>query len=161
MTSPLSRRRAITGAASVGIGAPLLAACSGDEGAAATDPTSPSATATPTTSSSGVGTATATTAAGASGGGLVATADVPVGGGVVLSEEELVVTQPTDGTFEAFTAICTHQGCLVGSVSDGAITCPCHNSTFSVEDGSVLGGPATGPLASVAVEVVDGQVVRA
>ena len=160
MTAPLSRRRALTGAATLGVGVPLLAACGDDGEATANDPASSDPTSAPTSA------ATTETADGATSevpaaGGLVATADVPVGGGVVLKDDELVVTQPAEGEFKAFTAICTHQGCLVGSVSDGTIHCPCHSSTFSAEDGSVEGGPATAPLAEVAVKVEGGQVVKA
>ena len=66
---------------------------------------------------------------------------------------EVVVTQPDEGTFKAFSAICPHQGCSVGSVADDVITCPCHGSTFSIADGSVQGGPARGPLTAVPVTV--------
>lgn len=159
MTAPLSRRRALTGAATLGVGVPLLAACS-DGDATANDPAGSDPTSAPTSATTTETTDTATSEAPAAG-GLVATADVPVGGGVVLKDDELVVTQPADGEFKAFTAICTHQGCLVGSVSDGTIHCPCHGSSFSAEDGSVQGGPATGPLAEVAVEVKGDQVVKA
>ena len=38
----------------------------------------------------------------AAAGGLVATAEVPVGGGVILEKQKVVVTQPTEGTFKAF-----------------------------------------------------------
>ena len=46
-------------------------------------------------------------------------------------------------------------------VADGTIDCPCHGSTFSVEDGSVQGGPAPSPLPETRVEVQGGEVVRA
>lgn len=160
MTAPLSRRRALTGAATLGVGVPLLAACGDDGDSTANDPASSDPTSAPTSATTTETTDTATSEAPAAG-GLVATADVPVGGGVVLKDDELVVTQPADGEFKAFTAICTHQGCLVGSVSDGTIHCPCHGSSFSAQDGSVQGGPATGPLAEVAVEVKGDQVVKA
>lgn len=160
MTAPLSRRRALTGAATLGVGVPLLAACGDDGDSTANDTASSDPTSDPTSAATTETTDGASSDAPAAG-GLVATADVPVGGGVVLKEEELVVTQPADGEFKAFTAICTHQGCLVGSVSDGAIVCPCHGSSFSAADGSVQGGPATAPLAEVAVEVSGDQVVKA
>jgi Rieske Fe-S protein len=44
------------------------------------------------------------------------TADVPEGSGTVFKEQKVVVTQPEAGDFKAFTAVCTHQGCLVDSV---------------------------------------------
>jgi Rieske Fe-S protein len=70
---------------------------------------------------------------------VVATTDqVPVGGGYISEEFELVVTQPTEGDFRAFSAICTHQQCVVTGVSEGTIDCDCHGSKFSIEDGSVV-----------------------
>ncbi|NYD29939.1 Rieske (2Fe-2S) protein [Nocardioides kongjuensis] len=161
MTSSVSRRRALAGAATLGVGVPLLAAC-GDDSTAATDPVSPDPTsAAPTPEPTAATGAPSTGAGSGSAAGLVAAADVPVGGGVVLKADELVVTQPVAGEFKAFTALCTHQGCLVGSVTDGSIHCPCHDSLFSATDGSVESGPASAPLAAVAVTVVEGQVARA
>jgi Rieske Fe-S protein len=85
--------------------------------------------------------------------------DVPVGGGTVLREQQLVITQPTAGTFACFAAVCTHQGCLVSEVSGGTINCPCHGSRFNVADGSVAGGPAPSPLPRVDI-TVDGDAIR-
>lgn len=86
-------------------------------------------------------------------------ADVPVGGGTVLKEEKLVVTQPTAGSFRCFTAVCTHQGCLVNKVENGTIDCPCHGSKFKDTDGAVAKGPATRPLAEKKITVAaDGSI---
>ena len=82
---------------------------------------------------------------------------MPVGGGVILAEQKLVITQPTKGDFKGFTAVCTHQGCLVDEVTD-TINCPCHGSMYSIEDGSVVGGPAPAPLAEEKL-VVDGDSI--
>lgn len=71
---------------------------------------------------------------------------MPVGGGTVLKEAKLVVTQPTAGSFRCFSAVCTHEGCLVNKVADGTIDCPCHGSKFQVADGAVAHGPARRPL---------------
>ncbi|RVW08639.1 Rieske (2Fe-2S) protein [Prescottella agglutinans] len=76
----------------------------------------------------------------------VPASDVPLGGGIVLTASKVVVTQPESGVFKAFSAVCTHQGCLVMGVRDGAVECPCHNSRFSAADGSVVRGPARQPL---------------
>jgi Rieske Fe-S protein len=78
---------------------------------------------------------------------------VPVGGGAIFPDDELVVTQPTKGEFKAFTAICTHQGCLVNKVEDEQIVCPCHGSHFSITDGAPVAGPASAPLAARKVAV--------
>jgi Rieske Fe-S protein len=96
--------------------------------------------------------------AGSAGGKLAATADIPVGGGVIFPQAALVVTQPKAGTFKAFSAICTHQGCTVSSVEDGTINCPCHGSQFSIVDGSVVGGPAPKPLPAEKITVSKGFI---
>jgi Rieske Fe-S protein len=95
----------------------------------------------------------------ASGAALAQAADIPVGGGTIVGD--LVITQPTDGTFKAFSATCTHQGCTVSSVSNGTINCSCHGSKFSAADGSVRGGPATLPLPAVAVKLAGTAIVAA
>ena len=92
---------------------------------------------------------------------LALTSDVPVGGGKVLADKKIVITQPRAGSFEAFTAVCTHQGCTVSSVSDGTINCPCHGSKFSVTNGSVVTGPAASPLAPVSIKVQGTSIVHA
>jgi Rieske Fe-S protein len=78
--------------------------------------------------------------------GGIKTSEIPVGGGKIFADQKYVVTQPKAGEFKAFSAICTHQGCAVSKIAAGAIDCPCHGSSYSIEDGSVLGGPAPRPL---------------
>ncbi len=78
-------------------------------------------------------------------------ADVPVGGGVIMANASFVVTQPTAGTYKAFSSVCTHEGCPVSNISNGQIICTCHNSHFSVKDGSVVSGPARRALAGATV----------
>jgi Rieske Fe-S protein len=65
---------------------------------------------------------------------------VPVGGAAII--EFVVVSQPTEGNFKAFSAICTHQQCLVSRVQVDQIICTCHYSVYSAADGSVVSGPA-------------------
>lgn len=77
---------------------------------------------------------------------------VPVGGGTILDAEKTVVTQPVKGTFQAFSSICTHAGCRVTTIENGAIICPCHQSHFSITDGSVISGPAPSPLPATPVK---------
>ncbi|WP_320779082.1 Rieske (2Fe-2S) protein [Streptomyces sp. CRN 30] len=92
-------------------------------------------------------------------GELARTDDIPVGGGKVLGDEKVVVTQPEEGDFRAFSAVCPHQGCTVAAVSDGTIDCACHGSRFSITDGSVTTGPATEGLAEERI-TVDGNTIR-
>ncbi|HEX4812150.1 MAG TPA: Rieske (2Fe-2S) protein [Nonomuraea sp.] len=95
----------------------------------------------------------------AEGKALAATSDIPEGGGKVFKAQKVVVTQPVAGDFKAFSAICTHQGCTVDEVSDNTINCPCHGSKFSIEDGSVAGGPAGDALEEKKI-TVDGDKIR-
>lgn len=95
----------------------------------------------------------------ASGTALAATSEVPVGGGLIV--DGVVITQPTEGTFEAFSAVCTHQSSVLSAVGDEGIECPLHGSRFSITDGSPTRGPATESLPRVTVEVKDGDIVLA
>jgi Rieske Fe-S protein len=141
-----TRRTVVFGASGAGL-AVVLSACSGYS-------TGGDTAAAPTAESPRpAGEATDNSAAGGSADAIAKTADIPEGGGKVFESEKLVVTQPQAGTFKAFTAVCTHQGCTVASVSNGTINCPCHGSKFSIADGSVANGPAKQPLAEKQIKV--------
>jgi len=101
------------------------------------------------------------TGAGTANSDLGPTSAIPVGGGRIFVEQDVVVTQPDRGQFKAFTATCTHQGCIVGTVKDGLIICPCHGSRYSITDGSVVQGPAPSPLAELAIDVTGGKITLA
>ena len=88
---------------------------------------------------------------------LAAVSEVPVGGGLVLKSLGIALTQPAAGDIRAFSAHCTHQGCLVNA-SGGELRCPCHTSRFAITDGAVLGGPAPSPLPVEQILVSDGYV---
>ena len=92
---------------------------------------------------------------------LASTSDVPVGGGKILADKKIVITQPQSGAFHAFSAVCTHAGCTVGSVSGGTINCPCHGSRFNISTGAVVNGPATSPLPAVSIKVQGTSIVQA
>ena len=97
-----------------------------------------------------------------SGGHLLAqVAQIPVGGGVVLASKHVVLSRGSDGRVHGFSAICTHQGCTVGSVDNGVIVCPCHGSRFDAFTGAVVSGPAPSPLPAVQVTVQNGGVYTA
>jgi nitrite reductase/ring-hydroxylating ferredoxin subunit len=94
---------------------------------------------------------------------LIALADVPVGSAASATTADgkpVIVSQPTEGTAVAFSAICTHRGCTVAPAGS-ELKCPCHGSVYKASDGSNVSGPAPRPLDKVAVKVVDGQVVPA
>jgi nitrite reductase/ring-hydroxylating ferredoxin subunit len=136
----MTRRTVLRGAVVGGAALPLLAACGPGDNASAAVP---------------AGTSLGTTSA------------VPVGGGTILGADRVVLTQPAKGDFKAFTAICTHQSCVVSTVSDGTINCGCHGSKFSIKDGSNVVGPngrAAGsipPLAAVKIKVKGEKISKA
>ncbi len=143
MSTDKISRRSLGGLAAAGVGLPLLAACGSDDPETASDPTGSRSSAAGSTGSAPAGGGEVLTPASA----------IEVGGGAIFPDAEVVVTQPSEGEFKCFTAVCTHQGCLVSSVSDGTINCDCHGSQFSIEDGEVEEGPATFPLAEVPITV--------
>ena len=89
---------------------------------------------------------------------LVALDAVPVGGGRIVTDPPVVVVRPSADKVIGFSAICTHEGCVVSSISNGTIDCPCHGSRFDLMTGRVVATPATRPLPRVALQVRGGQV---
>jgi Rieske Fe-S protein len=157
VTDPaLTRRRALAGAAVGGLTLPVLAACGGG-GSAGGGKANP-----PATGGGSHGTGAPSTSADV----LVATKDVPVGGGVILGDQNVVVTRPDQGTFEGFSATCTHQGCILASVAGGTINCGCHGSQFAITNGANVTGPLGSPAGSVAalprvaIKVKGGNVLK-
>jgi len=70
-----------------------------------------------------------------------------------------VVLQLTPGKFAAFSAVCTHLGCIVKWLTEtGEFQCPCHGGRFGA-DGQVLSGPPPKPLEPLPVTVASDQVL--
>ncbi|MFJ5831362.1 Rieske (2Fe-2S) protein [Streptomyces sp. NPDC093089] len=160
MTSPATKRRTVLFAA-----AALTTGCGSDGGGdggtstgAPATPSGPAATATESAPAATESAPAATSTTGGAGPALAKTSDIPVGGGTVFSAEKVVVTQPEAGEFKAFSAVCTHQGCLVNKVADGTIDCPCHGSKYRIADGSVAAGPAPRPLPAEQI-IVSGETI--
>ncbi|MEU0488963.1 Rieske (2Fe-2S) protein [Nocardiopsis sp. NPDC006139] len=132
---PLSRRAVLGAAAGAATGA--VAACSGPgQGTGAPASPSPESAPAPSPEES-----------------VATVEEVPVGGGVVLPGAAVVLTQPEEGEFRAFSTTCTHEGCPVDEVVGDEIVCPCHGSRFSIADGSRTDGPASEPLEEYPVTV--------
>ncbi|WP_433829508.1 Rieske (2Fe-2S) protein [Actinoplanes sp. CA-015351] len=153
-----TRRCILVGAGALGAGA-VLAACGTDSSGTNPNGTDFDTNPAPAGSTAAGSTDGDTGDSGGSATVLVAASEVAVGGGVITSD--LVVTQPTEGTFKAFSKVCTHQGCEVSEIADGQIICRCHNSFFSIKDGAPTSGPAQQPLTETKVELDGDNVVKA
>ncbi|MFE5671878.1 ubiquinol-cytochrome c reductase iron-sulfur subunit [Agromyces sp. NPDC056523] len=143
----LTRRTAI---ALGGAGALALAGCApgGDGGGGTPSDDAPD------------GTGSGSTPSAAAGEEIAALADIPVGGSIsaTIGDEPVLLAQPTAGEVVAFSAICTHQNCVVAAAGE-RFECSCHGSAFDAATGEVLNGPALKPLPSVAVAVEGDRVV--
>jgi Rieske Fe-S protein len=165
-----TRRNVLAGAGALGATC-LLAACGTSSGGTGYTTNPNGSDYQPTPAPAGSGPANAGGGGDTAGGGtakapakgaavtLAAVADVPEGGGVIKGN--YVITQPAKGTFKAFSKVCTHQGCDVNKIDGGVISCPCHGSQFSIEDGSVQGGPAPKGLPETNVKVDGKNIVKA
>lgn len=96
------------------------------------------------------------------GGDVGALADVPVGGSIdaTIDGEPVLIAQPTAGQVVAFSAICTHQQCVVAAAGE-EFHCPCHGSIYEAATGEVVQGPAIDPLTPIAVAVSGDRIVTA
>lgn len=86
--------------------------------------------------------------------------DIPVWGGkkVIIAGSAILVIR-TPQAFKAYSAICTHLGCLVAwDDKKREIICPCHAGLFDLE-GKVVAGPPPRPLPSHEVSVINGRVM--
>ncbi|MBZ4017532.1 Rieske (2Fe-2S) protein [Streptomyces purpurogeneiscleroticus] len=158
-----ARRTVVAAAGAAGLTA-ALAACGGDGdggGGGYGSPSSASGSPSSGGSPSSDGSAAPSESGGGTGGAakaLAKTSEIPAGGGKIFKAQKVVVTQPEQGDFKAFSAICRHAGCLVGDVSGGTINCRCHGSKYAIADGSVRHGPATKGLPAVPLKVRGGEI---
>jgi nitrite reductase/ring-hydroxylating ferredoxin subunit/uncharacterized membrane protein len=92
----------------------------------------------------------------------IAEADLPEGSptaAAVGGVEVLLVRR--GATIDAISDRCSHRGCSLheGDFSRQAmVVCPCHGSTFRLQDGALLHGPATAPVPAYLTRVRDGKV---
>jgi nitrite reductase/ring-hydroxylating ferredoxin subunit len=70
-----------------------------------------------------------------------------------VSGNAILITHPTQDVFRGFSAICTHAGFVMSSVSNSEIKCDNHGAIYNADDGSVIKGPAQRALGKVKVEV--------
>ena len=61
---------------------------------------------------------------------------------VQAGNSNFLVARTGENAFNAFSAICTHEQCIVTGFQSGVFVCPCHGSQYSTS-GQVQQGPAT------------------
>ncbi len=83
-------------------------------------------------------------------------ADLPVGGttSAELGSTPILLSRPSEDEVKAFSAICTHQQCVVSP----DFGCPCHGSVFDAATGEPTTGPARQPLTEYTV-TLDGDAI--
>ena len=88
--------------------------------------------------------------------------DFPVGKGnvVSVSDKPVIVVNTQAGGIKAYSAICTHLGCIV-TWDEGRklIHCPCHDGIFNPVTGAVVSGPPPLPLSGYESVVRDGKLL--
>lgn len=85
--------------------------------------------------------------------------DIPVGEAkkVIVGGSAILLIR-TASEFKAFSAICTHLGCIVDwDAHKKEIVCPCHAGVFDIE-GRRVSGPPPKPLPYYPVSVADGKI---
>ncbi|HEX8305215.1 MAG TPA: Rieske 2Fe-2S domain-containing protein [Jatrophihabitans sp.] len=140
-------RRSLLAAGAIGIPAVALVACS----------KAPAEEPTPTSSSSPVQGLPTTPASGAP---LAKLSDITVGEAIAATGPDggdIIIVRTAATTVEAYSAICTHEGCTVKPAGK-ELDCPCHGSVFDLK-GAVLNGPAQRPLKAVKVALSGDNVV--
>ena len=145
-----SNRRTVLAGAGAGVVAALTAGCSGG---------SPGSTsAAPSTSSDG---GASNGSALPSGRPLAKLSDISVGSAVSAESPDgkpIVIAQPHAGEAMAFSAVCTHMGCIVAPAGK-QLNCPCHGSVYDASTGQVLNGPAPRALPPYPVHIAGGEVL--
>jgi Rieske Fe-S protein len=133
----VTRRTALEVGGAVGIGVVGLAACSSSGSKSGNQSGSPTAT-----------------------GPIAKLSDVPVGGSAsaTVQGKPVIVSQKVAGTVAAFSAICSHMGCTVGS-GGAQLHCPCHGSIYDAFTGDVVHGPAQRALTPITVKVEGSNIV--
>lgn len=86
----------------------------------------------------------------------VAATQVPVGSAVIV--DKIIIAQPTEGQFVAYSTTCPHQGSPITQVDGNTVRCPSHGSVFDIATGQPVSGPATSAMTTVPVSENGGTV---
>jgi len=87
--------------------------------------------------------------------------DFPLNSGkvVVVANKPVIVVNTPAGGLKAFSAICTHLGCIVyWHPEKSVIHSPCHDGLFNPVNGNVISGPPPRPLPAYELAVKGDKV---
>jgi len=87
--------------------------------------------------------------------------DFPFSSGEVVpvNDEPAIIVNSEVGGIKAYSAICTHLGCVVyWHEQRQVVQCPCHDGRFNPLNGAVISGPPPRPLPSYELKIVNGEV---
>lgn len=78
---------------------------------------------------------------------------------VPVDNKPVIVVNTREGGVRAFSAICTHLGCVVEwNKGKGIIQSPCHDGRFNPVTGAVVSGPPPRGLPPYELSIKDGKV---
>lgn len=81
---------------------------------------------------------------------------------LVVGADQVLLHRETTDTIHAYSAVCTHQGCVVGANAEdpsGPFICPCHASNYDKLTGEAVAGPAQRPLTRHQTAIENGWVL--
>lgn len=80
---------------------------------------------------------------------------------VSVNDKPVIIVNTKAGGVKAFSAICTHLGCIAGwDGRKGVIHCPCHDGFFNPVTGAVVSGPPPRGLPAYEVTITkEGRVL--
>lgn len=90
-------------------------------------------------------------------------AQLPSGSSLQLAvgSSQVLIYRESDDIIHAYSAVCTHQGCIVGTNNERSspFVCPCHASQFDKVTGEAITGPAKAPLTRHATLIEEGWIL--
>ncbi|NOX87953.1 MAG: Rieske (2Fe-2S) protein [Calditrichaeota bacterium] len=89
--------------------------------------------------------------------------EIPVNSGKIVrfGRKPVILIRTSTDEFIAFTATCTHLGCIVQYREDKQqIWCACHNGLFDLK-GRNISGPPPRPLDPFLVQIIDDEIIIA
>ncbi len=90
-------------------------------------------------------------------------AQLPTGSSIQLTVggSQVLLYRQSEHTVHAYSAVCTHQGCIVDASDEASapFACPCHASHFDKATGEATAGPAKTPLTRHKTSIENGWVL--